>query len=182
MKKHFSITLLLGLVLSVAALADKRNEQPQPAVLSAKSVSFITFANGQNAADLKDQAAGFFRKWNRYRVVNDPTKADLVILVGPMPRHVSGDAWDAVLAGKPSPVPVDAAGAQSQFAVFDGSEIHGSDAGGPLKPVWSTEMNGNDVKSAAKKYRRLVENTQESYDHMGLTFDKCRMVGLRCSH
>jgi hypothetical protein len=99
-----------------------------------------------------------------------------------MPRHVNSDALDAVLAGKPSPVQVDTTGVQSQFAVFDGSEVHGQYAGGTLKPVWSTEMSGDDVKPAAKKYKQLVDNAQESYDHMGLTFDKCRMVGLRCSH
>ena len=51
-----------------------------------------------------------------------------------------------------------------------------------MKPIWSTEVKDGDFKAAARKYKQLVENTQESYDHLGLTFEKCRMVGLRCSH
>jgi hypothetical protein len=183
MSFRFIFTLLLVAVSFLSAFAADKNSQPKPAVISAKTVSFITFATGNEAGKLKQQATDFFFKWKRYQVTDDPTKADILVLLGPMPRRVSGDAFDAVLAGKPSPEPVDIAGAQAQFAVFDGAEVHGDvPVSGTLKPVWSTEMSGDDVKSAAKKYKQLVDNAQEDYDHMGLTFDKCRMAGLRCSH
>ena len=178
-----SLGLTLLIFCSLISFADDKNAQPKPAVLSGKTVSFITFATGAEADKLKNQASDFFAKWRRYQVADDPAKSDILILVGPMPRRVSGDAFDAVLAGKPSPEPVDLSGAQGQFAVFDGAEVRGDvSVSGTLKPVWSTEMSGDDVKAAAKKYKQLVENTQEAYDHMGLTFEKCRMVGLRCSH
>ena len=174
---------LLVFATFVPALAADQKSQPMPAVLSGKTVSFITFASGDEGNKLKQQAADYFSKWKRYRVTDDPSKADLLVLLGPMPRRVSGDAFDAVLAGKTSPEPVDISGAQAQFAVFDGAEVHGDvPVTGTIKPVWSIPMNGDDVKAAAKKYKQLVDNAQEDYDHMGLTFDKCRMVGLRCSH
>ena len=182
MRSKAGLSALFLLVFSVLVAADQKS-QPKPAVISAKTVSFITFAHENEAAKLKEQATDFFSKWKRYEVSNDPTKADLLVLLGPMPRRVSGDDFDAVLAGKPSPSDVDLSTAQAQFAVFDGAEVHGeAPVSGTLKPVWSTEMRGDDVKSAAKKYKELVENTQEDYDHMGLTFEKCRMVGLRCAH
>jgi hypothetical protein len=100
-----------------------------------------------------------------------------------MPRRVSGDAFDAVISGKSSPEPVDVSGAQAQFAVFDGAEVHGDvPVSGPLRPVWSTPMSGDDVKPAAKRYKQLVDKVQEDYDHLGITFQKCQMIGLRCSH
>jgi hypothetical protein len=181
MRNKVAALFFLTCCVCLLAVADQK-VQAKPAVIAGKTVSFITFSSGDEAKKLKEQATTFFSKWKRYQVVDDPARADLIILVGPMPRHVNGDAWDAVLAGKPSPVQVDTSGAQSQFAVFDGAEVHGEVAGGPVRPVWSTEMTGDDVKPAAKKYKQLVDNAQESYDHMGLTFDKCRMVGLRCSH
>jgi hypothetical protein len=181
MKSAVLLLCVLSLFASFAFSTDK-NSQPKPAILSGKTISFITFATGEEAGKLKREAAGFFDKWKRYQVVNDPTHADLIVLLGPMPNHVNSDAWDAVLSGKPSPVPVDTMAAQSQFAVFDASEVRGTEGNGPLRPVWSTEMNSIDVKTAARKYKQLVDNTQESYDHLGLTFEKCRMVGLRCSH
>jgi hypothetical protein len=162
--------------------ADQKS-QPKPAVISAKTVSFITFATGSEAEKLKQQARQFFAKWKRYELSEDPTKADLLVLLGPMPRHVSGDAFDAVLAGKPSPDPVDVSSAQAQFAVFDGAEVHGEiPVSGTLKPIWSTQMSGDDVKPAAKKYKQLVDNAQFDYDGLALTFEKCHILGLRCSH
>ena len=181
MQIHRSISFLL--MAAVSVFASDQKAQPKPAVISAKTVSFITFATGNAADKLKQQATDFFSRWKRYDVSNDPGKADLLVLIGPMPRHVSGDAFDAVLAGKPSPEPVDVSGAQAQFAVFDGAEVHGEvPVSGSLKPVWSTEMNGDDVKLAAKKYRQIVERVQEDYDRLGVTFQKCQMLGLRCSH
>jgi hypothetical protein len=181
MHKKTAILAFLIYFVCLFAAADEK-VQPKPAVISAQTVAFITFSTGDEAKKLKDQTIAFFLKWKRYQVLDDPSRADLIVLIGPMPRHVNSDALDAVLAGKPSPVQVDTTGAQSHFAVFDGSEVHGQYTGGTLKPVWSTEMSGDDVKTAAKKYKQLVDNAQESYDHMGLTFDKCRAVGLRCSH
>lgn len=183
MRPRTLLCAFLVFTFALTAFADDKNRAAKPSVLSGKSIAFITFATGTEAEKLKTQASDFFVKWKKYEIDSDPQKADLLVLLGPMPRHVSGDAFDAVLAGKPSPEAVDTSGAQAEFAVFDGAEVHGSSpVTGTLKPVWSTEMNGDDVKSAAKKYKQLVDNTQESYDHMGLTFDKCRMVGLRCSH
>lgn len=176
-------TPLLIFMTSLLLIAADKNAQPKPAVISANTVSFITFATGNEASKLKQQATDFFTKWKRYQVSDDPTKADLLVLLGPMPRHVSGDAFDAVLAGKPSPEPVDVSGAQAQFAVFDGAEVHGDvPVSGTLKPIWSTPMDAADVKPAAKKYKQIVDNAQEEYDHMGLTFQKCQMMGMRCSH
>jgi hypothetical protein len=183
MKSNVALSALLVLMFSLLSRAADQKSQPKPAVISAKTVSFITFAGESDAAKLIQQAKDFFSKWKRYEVVDDPSKADLLVLLGPMPRRISGDAFDAVLEGKQPPEPVDLSGAQSQFAVFDGSEVHGDvPVSGTLKPIWSTSMSGDEVKPAAKKYKQLVENTQQDYDHMGLTFEKCRMVGLRCSH
>lgn len=183
MKSNATLSAFFVLVFSVLSTGTDRKSQPKPAVISAKTVSFITFAGESEAAKLKQEATDFFSKWKRYEVIADPTKADLLVLLGPMPRRVSGDAFDAILAGKQSLDPVDLSGAQGQFAVFDGSEVHGeAPVSGNLKPIWSTPMNKDDVKPAAKRYKQLVENAQEDYDHMGLTFEKCRMVGLRCSH
>ena len=182
MRIHKLLILILIACTARLSIADER-AQPKPAVLSAKTISFITFATGNQASTLKQQATDFFSKWNRYQVIGDPTRADLLVLLGPMPRRVSGEAFDAVLAGKTSPEPVDLSGAQAQFAVFDGGEVHGEvPVSGTLKPIWSTQMNGDNVKPAAKKYKQLVGLAEEDYDHMGLTFEKCRMVGLRCSH
>lgn len=183
MRSNAALSAFFVLAFSVLSTGTDQKSQPKPAVISAKTVSFVTFASENEAAKLRQQASDFFSKWKRYEVVADPTKADLLVLLGPMPRRVSGDAFDAVLAGKQSPEPVDLSGAQGQFAVFDGSEVHGEvPVSGTLKPIWSTPMSGDDVKPAAKKYKQLVENAQEDYDHMGLTFEKCRMAGLRCSH
>lgn len=174
---------ILVLVVFATAAAALQKAQPQPAVLTGKTVTFITFAADSEATQLKNVASAFFMKWKRYQILDDPTKADLLILLGPMPRHVSGDAFDAVLAGRKPEHQVDVAGAQSQFAVFDGAEVHGDvPVNGTLKPLWSAEMNGHDLKQPARKYKQLVENLQEDYDHMGLSFEKCRIVGMRCSH
>ncbi len=168
---------------SFCSFSAEQKSQPKPSVISAKTVSFVTFANGDEADKLKQQATDFFSKWKRYEITADPTRSDLLVLLGPMPRRVSGDAFDAVLAGKASPEPVDVSGATAQFAVFDGAEVHGdAPVSGTLKPVWSTPMNGDDVKPAAKKYKQLVDKVQEDYDHLGITFQKCQMIGLRCSH
>lgn len=182
-RKLLSSVAALVLLSALALFGSDQKAQPKPAVLSGKTISFITFSTGTEAAKLKQEATEFFSKWKRYQVLDDPTHADLLVLLGPMPSRVSGDAFDAVLAGKNSPEPVDLEGAQGQFAVFDGAEVHGDvPVTGTLKPVWSTEMSGEDVKSAAKKYKQLIDRTQDDYDHMGLTFEKCRVVGLRCSH
>lgn len=181
MKIHRAIFPLI--VVAGWAFAADQKPQLKPAVISAKTIAFITFANGGEANKLKQQATAFFSKWKRYQVTDDTTKADLLVLLGPMPRRVSGEAFDAVLAGKTSPEPVDLSGAQAQFAVFDAAEVHGEvPVSGTLKPIWSTQMNGDDVKAAANKYKRVVENAQDDYDHLGLTFEKCSIIGLRCSH
>lgn len=182
MKIPVLLVCFLLLAASSMGFAADKNSQPKPAILSGKSVSFITFASGEEASKLKGEAATFFDKWKRYQVIDDPTHADLVVLVGPMPTHVNSDAWDAVLAGKASPVPVETVSAQSQFAVFDGSEVHGKENSGPLKPIWSAEMKGGDVTTAAKKYKQLVQTAQDDYNHLGLTFEKCHLLGMRCSH
>lgn len=179
-----TVAILFALVaISLCAFAADQKSQPKPSVISAKTVSFVTFANGDEANKLKQQATDFFSKWRRYEISADPTRSDLLVLLGPMPRRVSGDAFDAVLAGKSSPEPVDISGVQAQFAVFDGAEVHGEvPVSGTLRPVWSTPMNGDDVKPAAKKYKQLVDQVQENYDRLGITFQKCQMIGLRCSH
>lgn len=175
--------ILLLILMARPVLAADQKSQPKPAVLSAKTVSFVTFATGDEANKLKQAATDFFSKWKRYEIAADPTRSDLLVLLGPMPRRVSGDAFDAVLAGKPSPEPVDVSGSQAQFAVFDGAEVHGEvPITGTLKPVWSMPINGDDVKPAAKKYRLVVEKVQDDYDRLGITFQKCQMIGLRCSH
>ena len=184
MKRYTLITAVVATAYVFSlTLAAEQKTTVKPAILSGKTVAFITFASGSEADRLKSQASTFFTKWKRYQVSNDPAKADLIVLLGPMPRHVDEEAWDAVLAGKPLPVEVNTSGAQSQFAVFDAAEVHGDIAGtGPLKPLWSTDVYGDDVIAAAKKYRSVVANIQDSYDHLGLTFEKCRMIGLRCAH
>ena len=184
MKRYTLIAALMSTVCVFSpTLAAEQKTTTKPAILSAKTVAFITFATGGDADKLKNQASTSFTNWKRYRVSNDPAKADLIVLLGPMPRHVDEEAWDAVLAGKPLPGEVNIKGAPSQFAVFDAAEAHGDIvSAGPLKPLWSTEMSGNDVVPAVRKYKSLVANIQDSYDHMGLTFEKCRMIGLRCAH
>ena len=185
MKRYTLIAALMSTVcvFSLTLAAAEQKTTAKPAILSGKTVAFITFATGSDADKLKNQASAFFTNWKRYQVSNDPARADLIVLLGPMPRHVDEEAWDAVLAGKPLPVEVNIKGAPSQFAVFDAAEAHGDVANpGLLKPLWSTEMHSDDVIPAAKKYKSLVANIQDSYDHMGLTFEKCRMIGLRCAH
>src|SRR5579884_2672258 len=109
-----SIMLLLGFSVLLSA-SDKVTNRPP--LLAAKTVSFITFETGANAEKLKSEATTFFTKWKHYQVIDDPSKADLLVLLGPMPRHVNGDAWDAVLAGKSSPVAADTKNAPQEFAV-----------------------------------------------------------------
>lgn len=175
--------LVAFLTIATFTFTADQKSRPKPAVLSAKTIAFVTFATGNEADKIKQQATDFFAKWKRYEISSDPSRSDLLVLLGPMPRRVSGDAFDAVLAGKPSPEPIDVSGAQAQFAVFDGSEVHGDvPVSGTLKPIWSTQMNGDDVKPAAKKYKQIVDKVQEDYDHLGITFQKCQMIGLRCSH
>lgn len=175
--------VLVGLLLFVTALGfamDKKAKANAPAVIAGKTVAFVTFATGDEGDKLKHKASDFFTKWKRYQVVEDPSQADLVVLLGPMPGQVSGAAFDAVLAGKPSPEPVNTAGAQSQFAVFSAAELKSPD--GPVKAVWSTPMSGNDVNAAAKKYKELVSGAQEKYNNGGLTYETCYAMGMRCNH
>lgn len=179
--------VLVGLLLLVTTLGvaktndkDKQAKPKAPAVIAGKTISFVTFATGAEAVKLKQEATKFFTKWKRYQVLDDPSQADLVVLLGPMPSQVSGDAFDAVLAGKPAPQAVNTAGAQSQFAVFDSAELKSAE--GPLKAVWSTPMSGTDVNAAANKYKELVSGAQDKYDNGGLTYQTCYAMGMRCTH
>ncbi len=150
-----------------------------PTVVSAKTVSFVTFLSGSTGIQLLDEAADYFKKWKRYQVVSDPAQADLIVLVGPMPRHVSEEVFDAVVSGKPAPELPNLSEAQGQFAVFDGAELRSPDSS-PVRPLWSTEMAKGDLRAAVKKYKRVVDETSDAYSHDRDLLSKCLQLGERC--
>lgn len=91
MKKLASLSSLLCILCLITSAEEKA--QPKPAVISAKTVSFITFSIGEDAKKLKDQTTAFFSKWKRYQIVDDPSQADLIVLIGPMPRQSIVTLW-----------------------------------------------------------------------------------------
>ena len=181
MKNLLLLALLLLLVstLSFAGGHEKTPPKKPYPFLAGKTVAFVSFASGAQKDALKQQATGFFNKWKRYTVLDDPAQADLIVLIGPLPTKVSGEAFDAVIIGKEPPEAVDVAGAPSQFAVFDSGELRAPT--GPVRALWSTPMNGNDVNSAAKKYKEVVHEVQDSYNNSGLTHENCSALGIRCA-
>ena len=171
----FAITLL---ALSALAFADQKPKPQQPAVLSAKTVAFVTFDSSDKGQQLKKKASDFFSKWKRYKVVDNPHDGDLIVLLGPMPAKINSDALEAVLDGKQPSDPVNLAGARDEFAVFNGADMHASSEVS-LHSLWSSEMQGDDVNTAAKKFKEVVNKTAEKAGNAGLTNNDCYMLGLK---
>jgi hypothetical protein len=148
-----------------------------PTLVSAKTIAFVSFDSGLQSDRLKQDAAQQFRKWKRYQLLSDPTQADLVVLLGAMPRKVSAEAFNAILDGKPSPVPVDLSNALPYFAVFDANELR--NGSGTMKPLWSMEA-GDGIGHSIKKFKEVVGQADDTYYHDRDLLSKCLAMGERC--
>jgi hypothetical protein len=174
-----ALVLILLATFAVTFLLAEPKEKKPPTVVSAKTVSFVTFLTGPKAGQLTQQATDLFKKWKYYQVLADPSQADLIVLLGPMPRKVSEEVFDAIIAGRPAPQPLDLTGAAEYFAVFDGVELRSAELAS-VKPLWNTEMPNEDLRGAVKKYKKLVDETSDTFYHDRDVLSKCLALGERC--
>lgn len=169
-------TIVLALT-TCFLFADGKQAGKAPSLVSARTIAFVSFDPGVQSDRLKQDAAQQFRKWKRYEVVSDPSHADLVVLLGAMPRKVSEEAFNAILDGKPSPVPVDLTNAVPYFAVFDANELRNGN--GTMKPLWSVEA-GEGMGHSIKKFKEMVGQADDTYYHDRDLLSKCMALGERC--
>jgi len=80
LKQTFARSILFFLVLSTPALRTSAGDKmPPPAIfLEAKSIIIV---NESGHADIGDKAYDEIKKWGRYRIVENPGEADLVLVL-----------------------------------------------------------------------------------------------------
>ncbi|MEO8725892.1 MAG: hypothetical protein ABI383_07175 [Acidobacteriaceae bacterium] len=181
----FALVLLIAFPLSFAQNRVTTGKPQPPAVLSAKTIAFVTCFPGAQADEMKQQATAFFTKWKRYHVVPDPQQADLVVLLGPIPGYVSESNFRDVLSGHspakfapPAATPAAQAAAPDSpplFTVFDGPASRAPETH-HFRSLWAHSLDESKVALSANDFKSYVSRSAENYNGNGFNFQVCQML------
>lgn len=151
--------VFLALLFSSSLLFSK--DKPFPAdILSAKSVAVIgrvgagpTDMRDKRGAELKAEAEARLKAWGRYRIVDDPSRADLVIvLLERFPLADTMPLWHTNL--DPAAMFVFKGGANPQW---DGVPLWATEEKSSLLHTHAVTVAINNFENAVKKADKKVK-------------------------
>jgi len=169
-----SMTSLVLLVTFAAASLYAKDEAPPPEVLSAKTVYVLArignVGAGKNKPDdkrAKSQVSKALQKWGRYQVVDQPEKADLVLIVTEGHTGTYGSTYSLpggnLGSGGGSGNPVNTAAPDvlsDTLAIYKAGAVDESAA-----PLWKGTESGDDwdwpAERVVKKFRKAVEKASK---------------------
>lgn len=165
-KATMAILLVTFATLSLHA----KDEVPPQAVLSAKTVYVVARIGNVGAGKYKpddkrakSQVTKGLEKWGRYQVVDEPNKADLVLIITEGHSGTYGTSYGAsgAMGGARGITTVAAPSVLSDtLAVYKGGAVDES-----TEPLWKATETGDDFDWPAdrviKKFRKAVEKASK---------------------